>query len=162
MALLLSGRGITGESLRNLKNRHRPYCHLIHTDIAVFILVSYMLGSSSRLKSSGTLATFVLDVKCVATVVLAVFGPRRASCCSCLPTNSSEISQVTPTSRQSCLLDGPCNKDCLHVPLYFPKLLFTTWCFPASEQNCSVVLRSQTRRRPHRTSRLTRSLNDTG
>ena len=33
------------------------------------------------------LATVVLDVKCVASVVLAVFGPRRAACCTCLPTN---------------------------------------------------------------------------
>ena len=46
-------------------------------------------GSSSRLKSSGPLATFVLDKKYVASVVLAVFGPRRAACCSCLPTHSS-------------------------------------------------------------------------
>ena len=44
---------------------------------------------ASRLKSSASLATIVLDVQCVASLVLAVFGPRRASCCSCLPTNSS-------------------------------------------------------------------------
>ena len=46
-------------------------------------------GCSSRLKTSSPLATFVLNVKCVASVVLAVFGIRRASCCTGLPTNSS-------------------------------------------------------------------------
>ena len=43
VALLWSGRGITGESLRNLKIViERIAIWSIHTDIAVFILVSYM------------------------------------------------------------------------------------------------------------------------
>ena len=45
VALLWSGRGIAGESLRNLKFvvEHIVICS-IHTDIAVFILVSYMVA----------------------------------------------------------------------------------------------------------------------
>ena len=46
MALLWSGRGITGESLRNLKTVIEPVVNWsIHTDIAVFILVSYTKGA---------------------------------------------------------------------------------------------------------------------
>ena len=39
--------------------------------------------------TTGRVPALELDVQCVATVVLAVFCPRRATCCSCLPTHSS-------------------------------------------------------------------------
>ena len=61
MALLWSGCGITGESLRNLKTViEHIVIGSIHTDIAVFMLVSYTEGdhmSNSRVEKA------VRDVK---------------------------------------------------------------------------------------------------